>query len=106
MDNEHMYKKRILQHERAKERKRVSGRKHTEEMMKVFPYLVVYWSAGKIKKREYCDLRRAAAILTITMDEIFHNLEWNGGSWETERFMIQTAPVATWLVEIAKQRGE
>jgi hypothetical protein len=106
MEDEHLYSKKILRHERAKFRKTVDGRKHTEEMMKAFPYLVVYWGQGDAKKREFCDLRRAAAIVTVTMDEIFHNLEWNGGSWETEKFMIQTVPVAVWLVEIAKQRGE
>ena len=103
---ETMNKKKVDRHERAKFRKTVEGRKHAESMMKAFPYLVVYWGKGDKKKREFCDLRRAAAILNVIMDEIYHNLDWNGGSWETEKFMIQTVPVAVWLVEIAKQRGE
>jgi hypothetical protein len=94
------------QHERAKFRKRVEGKAHIEAMMKAFPYVVVYWRMGKVNKREFCDLRRAAAILNISIDEIHDKLDWNGGSWETEKFMIQTVPVDKWLVEIAKQRGE
>ena len=102
---ETMNEKKVNRRERGKFRKSKAGKAELERMIKEFPYLVVYWKKGKKDMREYCDLRRAAGIVNVPIEEIFDNLRWGGGNWETTRFLIQTTNVHTWLEEVAKQRS-
>lgn len=101
-----MNQKKVDRHNRAKFRKTKDGKAELEKMIKEFPYIAVYWSKGKKNRREFCDLRRAAGILNVQIEEIFDNLRWGEGNWETDKFQVQTVHVETWLKEVAKQRGE
>jgi hypothetical protein len=101
-----MNEKKMARHQRGKYRKTKAGKAELERMQVEFPYVCVYWDKGrkKVKTREFCDLRRAAGILNLSIEEIFDNLRWGEGNWETEKFMIQTVHVDVWLRETAKQR--
>ena len=96
---------KITRHERAKFRKTKAGKAEMERMMKEFPYISVYWKKGNENRREFCDLRRAAGIVRLQIEEIFDNLRWGDGNWETNDFQIQTVSVETWWKEVAKQKA-
>jgi hypothetical protein len=85
--------------------KRVEGRAETEKMLNEFPYLVVHWRKGNVRKHEYCDLRRAAAILNTRIENVYENMRWGEGNWETENFVIRRVEVSKWIAEVAKQRS-
>jgi hypothetical protein len=87
---------KIERHELRKFRKRREGKIEYAKMCSTFPRLVVYWSKNGVKKREYCDLRRAASITNQLIEEIFHNLLWGEGNWETDRFHIQSVKIDEW----------
>jgi len=96
---------KIQRHERRKFRKRKAGRAEMERMMNEFPHICVYWKKGNVDKREFCDLRRAAGIVRVYIEEIFDNLRWGGGNWETNDFQIQVVSAETWWKEVAKQKA-
>jgi hypothetical protein len=88
--------KALERRERKNFRHRRAGKIEYAKMCSTFPRLVVYWSKNGVKKREYCDFRRAASIVTVPIEEIFHNLEWGEGNWETDRFQIQSVTLDEW----------
>jgi hypothetical protein len=87
---------KIQRHELSKFRKRREGRIELARMASEFPRLCVYWAKKGKNKREYCDLRRTAIIVNKTIEEVFDNLRWGEGSWETDKFQIQAVSAEEW----------
>jgi hypothetical protein len=87
---------KVQRHELRKFRKRRGGKIEYAKMASEFPRLCVYWGKKGESKREYCDLRRAASITNTLIEEIFDNLQWGEGSWETDKFQIQAVNSEEW----------